>query len=237
MANHKERKTVVSGTDFITCSKRQRIICDLHNKDVDIAEANERGGLAISQAATATGEAAKANERASKAELALGVAQKEAAKANEKAAEANKATEQERSERLKLEALIAPRRINAENIETVGTALKQLGKHRVTIESYALDSEGSILAKQIRQCLEIGEMDIDSKISSRLPLGDFALGVEILSLNPELANKFAAAICIPEKLTCIIPAVVYAPRAKDAPPNGGFMPTDADVYILVGAKP
>lgn len=86
------------------------------------------------EASDARKDAALAIERAAKAEENLGSAKKDAALAEQHAAEANKVAEQERIERLKLEAKIQPRRLTSEQKQKLTSLLRPFSTAPIVLE-------------------------------------------------------------------------------------------------------
>jgi hypothetical protein len=102
---------------------------------IDAARTAEIAHL-TKDAAGAGKAAAEALERAAKAEENLGNAQKEAAAANERAAEANKIAEGEKLARIKLEARLAPRELNASQQTEIRERLKAIGRNDLDVFVY-----------------------------------------------------------------------------------------------------
>jgi hypothetical protein len=89
-------------------------------------------------------------EKARQAEIAEITAR--AAKANERAAEANEKAEQEQLARVKLEALIQPRRLTLEQESILRLKASSFAGTRVIFKVY--DAEGWALAKQLGTALK-----------------------------------------------------------------------------------
>src|SRR6516225_5956758 len=87
--------------------------------------------------ANAVGETAKADAAKARAEIADAAKQTEAAKAD--AAEANRKAEQERLERLRLQAAVAPRSLSLDQQRAIAATLKSFSGKRVAVTTYALD--------------------------------------------------------------------------------------------------
>jgi hypothetical protein len=212
-----------------------------------ISEANSAGETAKMHAAEANSEAGKANERAASLErdaeqargqiasansaIADAVKQTESAKAV--AAEANRKAEEERLERLKLEATVAPRNLSLAEQRTIASVLSRFAGRKVRIRSYALDVEAAVFGQQIMNCLQGANIPFDDHRMSESSLGAVATGVRVTGQD----GAFVTAIL---KALSSLGRVAVSP---EAPPQGaagmsmGDDGTAAAATIFVGVKP
>lgn len=151
-------------------AKDRQLQSDLKTKDVEIGTLRVRADTAEGAIATATKEAA----------------------------EATKATEDERIERLRLEAQIAPRRLTVGQKAKIAvncTLFKSMfeGK-RVRVVSYSLDTEGFIFSEQIVSSLRASGMAVDDDSMSVRPTGTFIMGINVFGSDSKLAREIANAI-------------------------------------------
>jgi hypothetical protein len=200
----------------------------------NLGEKDERiAGLNL-QAESLKAEAEKAKEGIATAQMAAAKANADAAKAGERAAEANKAAEQEKIERLKLEAQIAPRRLTAAQQQAIALACSHFSGRSVRVVSYALDAEAGVLTKQIVAALKASGMNVQDGTASQMPLGGFALGVHVTSDEPDLVTGLSAILSSVGNLFVAPP---------NSPQGGGAYIITGDpgpapsVSILVGVKP
>jgi hypothetical protein len=116
------------------------------------------------------------------------------ATANADAADANRKAEEERTERLKLEAQIQPRSLTLEQQEAIGTALRQFAGHRVDVISYALDVESVSVGRQILAALRLAMIVPGDSIASQSVAGTISTGVHVAGANAPLANAIRDAL-------------------------------------------
>ena len=109
-------------------------------------------------------------ELRSRSNKQLAIAMETAGQANARAEEANLA-------RIKLEALIAPRRLDSKEQAALAKRLRTYSGKKIRIESYSVDVESEFLASQIRDAL-VSIFTIDNWISgergSGASLGELA---------------------------------------------------------------
>jgi hypothetical protein len=103
-----------------------------------------------------------------------------------------------RAENLKLEATIAPRRLDAEQQKKIADncgRLKNLstGK-RIKVVSYTLDSEGLVFAEQIVNVLRASGLTVDDDAMSVTPSQTIIFGIDVFGSDSELAKAVATAI-------------------------------------------
>jgi hypothetical protein len=200
---------------------------DLGEKDEKIA------GLNL-QAESLKTEAEKAKEGIATAQMAAARANADAAKAGERAAEANKAAEQEKIERLKLEAQIAPRRLTVAQQQAIAMGCSHFSGKSVRVESYALDAEAGILAKQIIAALQASGMHVQDGTASLMPLGGFSLGVHVNGDEPDLVTGLSAILSSVGNLFVAPPNSIQGGGETISAGSGAPRPS---VSILVGVKP
>ncbi len=196
--------------------------------DSDIAKAG---------AATANERAAGLEAESEKARFAIAEAVKQTETAKASAAEANRKAEQERLERIRLEAVVSPRSLSLDQQRLIAGFWKQHAGKRVSVTSYALDAEGAGLATQIMACLGVATIEVDNRLASQMPLGGFSLGIHVSGNDSNLVNSIRTALSGTGRLTV---------AAANTPAGGGLasMETgspDGDkpvaASILVGVKP
>ncbi len=167
--------------------------------------------------------------------LKRGIAEagQQAAEADARAAEANRKAEEERLERLKLEAKIAPRRLNADQQRAIAAALKSFAGRKVMVKSYAQDVEAAILGKQIIESLKSANIDVSDKILSVSSLGSIALAVHVTGNDEPLVASLLDAL---SSVGNLLVAPEPPPGAPGISTGGGNESAMAAV-IFVGAKP
>jgi hypothetical protein len=224
--------------------KESALLKDLKGKDEKIAELDKQAeslkaeaekskeGIAIAQT-----EAAKAQQKAAEANIIAEGFKLDIAQANERAAEANRIAEKERIDRLRLEAQIAPRRLSVSQQRAITSACSRFAVRSIRVESYSLDSESAILAKQIVNSLRSAEINVTDDTASVMSMGGFMLGVhvngnshdivfEISSILTSIGNLIVAA---PNSVQNPGPAIISAPN-----PNA-VLPFEATIFV--GIKP
>jgi hypothetical protein len=146
------------------------------------------------------------------------------AEADAAAKNAGERTEDLRHANLALEAQIAPRRLNSVPIGEVIEPLVPFAGKKVRLASYALDTEGAVLALRIKEALVAAKLEVDTEQASGvLPFGKIAFGVFVDGPDQELAKALAAAL---------------APvKAVAAPVPHKIPDTDAAATVFVAAKP
>jgi len=163
----------------------------------------------------------------------IGSAQADAARANAKAAEANKTAEDERVERVKLEAQVAPRRLSVAQEQAIATRCLPLRFTGVRVTSYALDAESAILAEQIVNTLRAAGVNVDDNTASVVSMGGFALGIHVTGTD-------AAAAAIIRQAISTETSLAVAPEGSpmpSAPTMGTGNITPEPVVVLIGVKP
>jgi hypothetical protein len=159
---------------------------------------------AETKAAEANKAAGEATDRATKAasgNIQLGL---ELARQKSRAAAAERALESEKTDRLKLEALVSPRRLTVDEQRQIGAKCAYFKANnspyrRIIVESYGMDAEGKTLATQITSSLVSARLYNESRYGNTVQAGDFDTGV-LISAAPE-DEQFAS--CFANALTTI----------------------------------
>jgi len=149
-------------------------------------------------------------------------AQAEVAKAD--AAEANKKAEAERLERLKLEAIVAPRRLTSEQQTAIASALGSFAGRKVRVRSYGLDVDAAVLGQQIMTALQSAKIVVDDRRMSDQSLGLIVTGVYVTGSDDAFVRAmFGAFSSLGElwrrsKLSHKEPGCLSAMTARLSPP-------------------
>ena len=184
--------------------------------DAKIGVAREEARKAVDQAQA---DIAKSNARSDEA--------------NARAAEAIKAAETEKLERIKLEAQIAPRRLEGERHIALTSAMGQYAGRRVAVVSYALDAEAVPLAFQIINSLERAKLVVREMVASEMVMGNFGWGVHVSGPDKELVGALRVALANAAGL-------IVAPEQNTVPPLSSIGPQSGQpvaAFVLVGVKP
>jgi hypothetical protein len=182
-------------------------------------------------------ETALAEERAADAKagnVALGIeletAKGDVAKATKNAAVATIAAERERIERLKLEKQIAPRRLTENQKLGLLLICRRFRYRSVKVVSYALDTDGGVLAKQIAQSLNCRPgLSVEDDTASMMPVGGFITGIKVDGTDNALVSALR------DELSPL------GGMVSGTAPEGSSISTAASsatsATILVGTKP
>jgi hypothetical protein len=100
-------------------------------------------------------------------------------------AKAKKDAEQEKIERLKLEAQVAPRRLTREQQKAIAAALKPFSGRNVGLFTYVYDLEGAILASQIKPALVEAGISVQDRTSTVMIIGGFTAGISVSGPDSE----------------------------------------------------
>ena len=156
-----------------------------------------------------------------------------ASEADARAAEANRKAEEERLERLTLEAKIAPRRLSADQRRAIAAALKSFSGRKVMVKSYAQDVEAAILGKQIIESLKFANIDVSDNTLSVGSLGSIALAVHVTGNDETLvATLLNTLSSIGELLVTPEPTPAASGMSLGGPDESAMA-----AIIFVGAKP
>ena len=186
-------------------------------------------GLADIEISKAEGRAAEANVLAKGFEAQI-------ASANARAAEATALAESEMHARIKLEALVAPRRLSVEQQRRLLEQWKVFAGKTVRVTSYLRDGEGAALGMQLIQVLRGAGINTVSSLSSVDDFPGFTFGVHVRGVSAEA--EFIDGIA--NGLTSIGGLQVF-PKSRERP--GGIARTlrsklpEGAVTIFVGIKP
>jgi hypothetical protein len=161
---------------------------------------------------------------------------KTAGNAMVRAAQLEKETEAERLERLRLEAIIAPRSLSPQQQATITAGLKPFAGKEVSVTSYALDGEAALLTLQILSILRNAGIIPQDNVASLMPMGGFAFGVHVIGSDAALVSALRTLF------SGIGKQAVAPPEVKDSfLSSGGALVDPAakkpDAAILIGIKP
>ncbi|UVT19644.1 MAG: hypothetical protein H8K03_17915 [Nitrospira sp.] len=212
-----------------------------------VANAQTEAGHAMATAAEAQIRLEEARERTAKVEERVATAYKAAkdaeaqarkfesviATANARAEEAKQIAEQERLERVKLEAQVAPRRLDREQEKTIINSLSRFRGRSVAVVSYSLDVEGGVLAMQIISILRGAGILVEDSVAGLLTTGSFWTGV--ILRGPAEEQDFVSALTTSLKIDGRL-AVRNEAKEFVVPPGISKLGEKA-VFLLVGAKP
>lgn len=151
-------------------------------------------------------------------------------------AEANRKAEEEKIERLKLEAAVAPRTIGMADQQRIQETWRRLlAGHRVSLTSYALDGEGAMLASQIYGLLHSAGVDVDDRRASVMPMGGLSFGVQVTGTSREAVFAIRSVLKTSGIAAYTPPAEqISSPTITDIPPG---RPSTTVADALVGIKP
>jgi hypothetical protein len=196
--------------------------------EAEIAASDARAKSAEALVASASAASADAVAKVSTAEARIAEAQRGAA-------EAQRAAEAERLERVRLEAIVAPRSISLVDQMAITVALLRFSGRRVSVTTYSLDGEGAVLGQQVIATLQGARIEVDNRIASMMPLGGFAFGVHVTGTGDALVAALRGA------LSGIGHLAVAPPNAQmgggAAIGTGPQNPAAVDADVLIGIKP
>lgn len=162
-----------------------------------------------------------------------------AAKANERAAKANATAENERIERLKLEAQVSPRRLTVDQEKEMGDSLKAFAGKTVGVATYSQDVEAILLAVQIESALGKANILVHDRIGTFGAIGlPLSLGV-VVDANSSDKQLESALLDALSKVNLGIANVAVAfgqgsTMYMPALPAGS---AGEDAFVFVGGKP
>jgi hypothetical protein len=209
--------------------------------DTVVAEAQKESANAE---ATAKGFDARIAESDAKAKSAEATAKKfesQIAEAQRDAAESKKEAETERLERVKLEALVAPRSLSLDQQRRIADACRKFHGHGVLVKSYGTDGEGAALAEQIIAALRAADVVVADSRGTEIVAGEFDSGVHVRApeVEHEFASTIAGALSSIGKLK-VFPINDLEPRVGSGMSGGGqgfTNPGAVFVTVRVGIKP
>lgn len=154
--------------------------------------------------------------------------------ARAEAAKANKSAEDEKFARVKLEAKLAPRRLDTPQWQAIRAALISFAGKTVRIESYGLDAEAAILGFQLRDAFKSANLNVDETgLMTRASGGSIALGVHVTGSDKALVQAILSAL-----------ETAHLKSSPDEPfPGGGISfgmmipATPPNAVVFVGIKP
>lgn len=114
------------------------------------------------------------------------------ADANAAASKAGALAESERLERVKLEAIVAPRSLSLEQQRKMATSCSKFRGRRAIVTSYGLDLEGIALGGQIIAILKSAGVDVVDSRASIVEVGAFEIGVRVR--GPASEQDFVSAL-------------------------------------------
>lgn len=158
---------------------------------------------------------------------------KDIADANERAADANQKAEQERLDRLRLEASVAPRSIDVAKQQMLAMRWRGLAGKKVSVTSYSLDGEGAGLASQIMATLKAAGVDVEDRRASVMPMGGFSLGVHVTGQDAATASLIRNGIAS----AGIVVAPSGTPQGAGPTMSMGTPSAATQADVLVGIKP
>ncbi|MDH4098246.1 MAG: hypothetical protein OEU87_08000 [Nitrospira sp.] len=234
--------------------KTGRVNTDLRNANKAVigllekeTESIRRDTLGLSlQLETARTDAADANALARKYEARIAEANARAAEAEKSAAQARLMAESEQHERVKLEALVAPRSLSLDQQRLIANAIRKFSGHAVTVASYGQDGEGAALATQIISVLVSAGIAVRDDRASIMRTGGFEYGVHLRGPAGEFILSLGNALSEIGKIQVFVNAPVShrgSGMSGSASISGGGsvvnvpVPTTGPVSIMVGIKP
>jgi hypothetical protein len=160
-----------------------------------------------------------------------------AAKLEKDAAQLKKDAEQERLERVKLEAIVAPRSLSLSQQQAIADTCE--GGHNIVVSSYGTDGEAAALGAQLIGVLRSAHNSVADARGSIVTSGEFDSGIHLR--GPEIERIFIS--CIGNALSSAgkLKVLMNDPRPKmGAAISGGgqgFRAGVAFVDLMVGVKP
>lgn len=152
--------------------------------------------------------------------------------ANARAAEATRTAENERLERIKLEAKVAPRRLDQEAIVGIAADLAKFSGRKVKVSSFTGDVEAAILGGQIIDALRHAAIVPFDRRMTNSSFGTVAFGILVSGTNASLVAGIVAAL------------IKHLDAAAGLPPQGyptilapGEDAVTTEATIFVGVKP
>lgn len=174
-------------------------------------------------------EVARLSLAAKAAEARIAEAQKDAAKAIENTSLANERAETLRTDNLRLQSQINPRRLSRIITPSV-VSLQALSDRTVRVSSYQLDVESALLATDIITMLQSLNFEVQDDRLGHMALRGMALAVHVFGRDDDLVTAARAVL-----LDSSIPSTIE-PVAKEQITmlDAGF--PEPDITIFVGPK-
>ena len=137
----------------------------------------------------------------------------------------------QRREVAALNAEVAPRRLTADQQQSITRALAGFSGKNVQLQSYGLDVESAVLGRQLKDVLEAASIGVGDGLMTTAANPSIAFGVHVVGRNGDLARAIILAL-----LNADIDAA-----GGDAPVSGVSArsdgPATADALVFVGVKP
>lgn len=155
------------------------------------------------------------------------------------ASNAQEMAEAEKLERIKLEAIVAPRSLSLEQQQLVASACSKFRGHGVLVSSYGMDGEAAALAGQNISALRSEGIIVADARASIMVTGGFEVGIHVR--GPDVERDFVSSLG--NALRSIGKLEV---SLNDSPPRVGsgmggggqsFPPGTVFVTVMVGTKP
>ena len=156
------------------------------------------------------------------------------------AAKAEASAENERIERLKLEAQISPRRLTPDQETQIGDSLRAYAGKTVGVATYSQDVEAIVLAVQIEQVLGKANILVHDRIGTFGAVGlPLSLGVVVdtSSSDKKLESTLLDAFITKGKLGTANAAVAFGQGSTMYMPALPAGSTHEDAFVFVGGKP
>jgi len=122
----------------------------------------------------------------------VGLLNLKTANALQEAARLGKVAEDEKLERIKLEAAVAPRSLSLNQQKSIAEAVQKFRGHGVLVSSYGIDGEGAALAGQLITCLSAVGIVVADARASIVVAGGFETGIHIR--GPAAEQNFVLAL-------------------------------------------
>ena len=206
------------------------------NKEVALARQEAESASITAKGFESQIEESKARVKTAEAQIAsANAASKDAvakvAAADARIAEANRAAQEAQKETVRLEAQIQPRRLTTAQQNILSFRCAHFIGKKVAVETYSLDVESVILARQIMSALRNIGIVVEDNSMSIIPARGLSLGIHVYGRDKGLVNVLVIAFR----------SLNLAAVANASPPNEAIMRSggngDAAVTILVGVKP
>lgn len=149
--------------------------------------------------------------------------------------------EAEQLERVRLQAIVAPRSLSVDQQRQIAETCRQFAGHRVLVSSYGLDGEGAAIGAQIIVLLRsvLGNENVLDSRAGTVVTGGFQFGIHLR--GPESESDFIRALSNALVSTGHLQTFVNqpVPRMGAAMRGGGeaFPAGTVFVDIMVGIKP
>lgn len=197
------------------------------------AEAQTRLEEGKTRTANAEKAAADALKKANEAEGHALKFKAEIASSNARAEEAKQIAERERLERVKLEANVAPRRLNQEQQSSIMKSLRRFKGRSVTVVTYSMDVEAAVVATQLMAVLTQAGIAVENRLANLFQTGAFYSGIHLS--GPAAAQDFIQALVNSFERDGNLAASNKG--AKPVVPIGISKLQEQAVFILIGVKP